>query len=232
MKLTRTATVVTFVAAATLSLSGLLSADEGQASGQTSGTTPGQTQGQASAVPVVAKLVAEPATLTLKTGEAVNLKVTALDAAGQPIPDAVVRVNVPRGVGAYSDGQFTAFRAGKFTVSAVATGGPKPITLEIPVTVAWPVLTTIEISSEPGRLYMGVTLAHRARGVHADGSERTGLAPEWRSSDPAVATVDRFGNVTALKAGNVTISATSEGVKADKAYTVVANPVTTLELGR
>ena len=44
----------------------------------------------------VAKLVAEPASLTVRAGEAVALKVTAYDAAGKPIPDAVVRVNLPR----------------------------------------------------------------------------------------------------------------------------------------
>ena len=55
-------------------------------------------RGQAAATPV-AKLVAEPASLTLRTGESVALKVTAYDAAGKPIPDAVVRVNLPRGAG-------------------------------------------------------------------------------------------------------------------------------------
>jgi hypothetical protein len=39
---------------------------------------------------------------------------------------------------------------------------------------------------------------------------RPGLAVTWRTSD-GVATVDRFGNVTALKPGAVTISASAEG---------------------
>jgi hypothetical protein len=222
MKLTRTATVVTFVTAAALSFGGLLSA-QGQ----------GQTQGQTPATPTVAKITAQPATLSLKTGDTVDLAIKAFDAAGKEIPGPVVRVNVPRGAGAYADGQFTAFRAGKFNVTAVAAGaaGTPPVTLEIPVNVAWPTLSSIEITAQPGRLYTGVTLEHRARGLHADGTERTALVAEWRSSDPSVATVDRFGNVTALKAGNVTISASAENVKADKAHTVVANPVTTLELG-
>jgi len=219
MKLTRTAAVAACVTAAALSLGGFLSAQ-------------GQAQGQTPATPV-AKLVAEPGTLTVKTGEAMDLKVTAFDAAGKPIPDAVVRVNVPRGAGAYSDGRFTAFRAGKFTVTAVAAGamGAAPVTIEIPVTVAWPTLTSIEVSAEPGRLYTGVTLAHRARGLHADGTERAGLVAEWRSSDASIASVNRFGHVTALKPGSVTITATADGVKADKTYAVVANPVATLELG-
>ncbi len=156
---------------------------------------------QAAAVPV-AKLVAEPASVSLRTGESVALKVTALDAAGKPIPDAVVRVNLPRNAGTFADGKVTAFRAGTFTATAVATGaGGTPVQLEIPVTVSWPALAKLEVMAEPGRLYSGITIAHRAVGTHADGSERPGLTPQWQSSDPAVARVDRFGNVTALKAG-------------------------------
>jgi len=222
MKVQRTASLVTLVTAATLSFGGFLSARSQAA----------QTVGQAPAI-AVAKLVAEPASLSVKTGEAVAVKVTAYDAAGKPIPDAVVRVNVPRGAGVYADGKLTAFRAGKFAVTAVAAGaaGAPPVTIEIPVVVAWPALSSVEITAEPGRLYTGVTLAHRARGLHADGTERAGLVAEWRSSDPSVASVDRFGFVTALKAGAVTITATADDVKAAKAYTVVANPAATLELG-
>jgi hypothetical protein len=192
----------------------------------------GQTGGQATATPV-AKLVAEPASLTLRAGESVALKVTAYDAAGKPIPDAIVRVNMPRRSGIYTDGKVTGFLAGSFVATAVAVGTPggPPVSLEIPVTVSWPALAEIQITPEPGRLYTGITIAHVATGKHADGSERPGIAPQWKSSDPAVATVDRFGNVTALKAGAVTITAELDGARAEKTYAVAANPVTVLELG-
>lgn len=222
MKVTRTARAVMFVIAATASV-GTLVAAQGQA-----GQAPGQ---QASATPV-AKLVAEPASLTLRAGESVALKVTALDAAGKPIPDAIVRVNLPRRSGAYADGKVTAFLAGSFVATAVAMGAPgaPPVSLDIPVTISWPALAELRIAAEPGRLYTGITIAHVANGKHADGSERPGLAPQWRSSDPSVASVDRFGHVTALKPGTVTIAAELDGAKAEKAYTVTANPVTTLEI--
>jgi hypothetical protein len=45
-----------------------------------------------------------------------------------------------------------------------------------------------------------------------------------------VATVDRFGNVTALKPGTVTISAEAEGVRAEQRHTVAANPVANLTI--
>src|SRR5262245_43396546 len=69
--------------------------------------------------------------------------------------------------------------------------------------VAQTPLDHIEITAVPGTLYSGVTLAHFATGVWKDGRQRRLSAAIWRSSDPAVATVDRAGNVTARKAGIV-----------------------------
>ena len=189
--------------------------------------------GQATPTAPVAKIVAEPASLTMRTGESVDLKITAYDAAGKPIPNAIVRVNLPRRIGLYTEGKVTGFTAGQFTATVVAAGavGQPPVTLEIPLNITWPKLTSVEIAGEPGRLYTGVTLGHTAKGKHDDGTERSGATATWRSSDPSVATVDRFGYVTALKAGTVTISAELDGIVAGKTYTVAANPVTTIDLG-
>jgi hypothetical protein len=191
----------------------------------------GQGAGQANAVPV-AKLVAEPASVTMRAGESLPLKVTALDAAGKPIPNAFVRVNMPRGAASYTDGTLTAFRAGTFTATAVATGpaGTPPVTIEIPVSVAWPALAKLEINRDPGRLYTGVAIAHRLTGRHADGSERPGLVANWRSSDPAIASVDRFGQVIGLQPGAVRITAEVDGITAEATHTVAANPVSTIEI--
>ena len=164
MKVARTVCHVMLAVGVVVSLGIALSAQGGG----------GQAAGQAPATPV-ARLVAEPAKITLRTGESVDLKITAFDAAGKPIPDAFVRVNLPRGAGTYADGKITGFRAGTFTATAVAAGaaGAPPVTLEIPVTISWPALAKLEIAAEPGRLYTGVTLAHRATGAHADGTERS-----------------------------------------------------------
>jgi len=179
----------------------------------------------------VAKLVAEPSRITMKAGESVPLKVTAYDAQGKEVADAQVRVSGPRGAVRIGDGKLMAMRAGSHTVVATAFNGRgiDAVTLEIPVLVTWPTLSKIEIASEPSRLYTGTMLSHVAKGSHSDGSPRAGLTVTWRTSDASVATVDRFGNVTALKPGNVTISAEAEGVSAQKQYSVAANPVARIE---
>ena len=186
---------------------------------------------QTPAVPV-AKLVAEPASLTLTRGEAVPFKVTAYDAAGKPIPNAVVRLNFPRRSAVLAEGKVTAFTVGTFTATAVAAGpmGAPPVTIEIPVTVSWPAVTTVEVMAEPGRLYTGVTLGHRIVAKHADGSERTGATATWRVSDATIATVDRFGFVTATRPGAVTVVAEIDGATAEKTYTVAANRVAAIDL--
>ena len=182
----------------------------------------------------VTRLVAEPARVNLKVGDSTQFKVTAYDAQGQVIPDAAVRVGGPRMAVFFGDGFVKGLRAGSFRATATAASampGVTPVTLEIPVTITWPVLSAIEVvASGPGRLYSGVTIPHAAKGLHADRSERKGLLATWRSSDASIARVDRFGNVTAVKPGSVTITAEAEGVRGQKQYTIVANPVTALEI--
>jgi hypothetical protein len=182
-----------------------------------------------SAAPVQpARLVAEPASITLKAGETAPLKVTALDAQGNPIPGVAIRVSGPRAAFMYTSGQLKAIKAGSHTAVATAFGATRanPVTLDIPVLVTWPALTAIAIApTDSGRLYVGTMIGHRATGMHADKSPRPGITVTWRSSNDAVATVDRFGNVTGIKPGTVLISAESEGIRAQQSYTVAANPV-------
>ena len=182
---------------------------------------------------VVARLVAEPSRVTLKAGDSTTVKITAYDAQGNVIPNARSMITGPLVAIAINNATIRALKAGSYAAVAVAPGAPNapPITLEIPVLISWPALTKLEIAPEPGRLYVGVMLAHTANGAHADGSPRPNLTVTWRTSDAAVASVDRFGNVTAHKPGNATISAEAEGVSAQQRYTIAANPVSTIDLG-
>ena len=56
----------------------------------------------------------------------------------------------------------------------------------------------------------------------ASGNVLTGRTIVWTTSDPAVASVDGAGLVTALKAGTVTVTATSEGKTGSASLTVAA----------
>jgi hypothetical protein len=182
--------------------------------------------------PAVARLVAEPARITIRAGQELPFRVIAYDAQGNVIPDAPIRVTGPRMVLAFDNGVVRAFRAGTYTAQATSIGAPNapPVTLEIPVTITWPALTKLQIVPDPGRLYTGFMLAHDVKAFHEDGSERPSVSATWRSSNPAIATVDRFGNVTAVAPGNVTITAEAEDVRAEHRHTVVSNPIAAIEV--
>ncbi len=182
----------------------------------------------------VVRLTAEPAQLTVEAGQTVPLKVTALDEAGNPVEDAAIRVGAPRNTVRYTEGGVTGITAGSYRITASVILPPdatrEPATLEIPVTVTWPAVARLEIQRADGALYAGSTLTHTVRAFHADGSERPGAEPAWSSSDDGVATVDRFGNVTAHRPGNVTISVRIDGATATVRHTSRAFPATRLEI--
>lgn len=181
---------------------------------------------------VAVRLVAEPGALTIVAGQSAALRVVAFDANGSAIPNAQIRLSGPRNAVQIASGNVKGLRAGRYQIAAsVPTGRGASVSLQIPVTVTWPAITRVTITPAPGRLYTGITLAHRARAFHADSSERQSPIVSWVTSDPAVATVDRFGNVTGVRAGRVRISAIAEGdVRATTAYDVAANPVRSLAM--
>ena len=179
---------------------------------------------------VATRVVIEPASLAMKVGETTSVKVTAYDANGKAIPDAQFRISGPRGAVQVQNGLVRAMNAGRFQIVASVSGGATPVTATIPITITWPAINSLSIVADPGRLYTGTTLGHTVKGFTRDSMERAGFTAAWRSSSPAVATVDRYGNVSALKPGTVTITAEADGIRTTKRYTVAANPVSRIDI--
>ena len=177
----------------------------------------------------VARLVAEPAAITVVRGEATPIRVTAYDAAGNALPGRPYRMVASRRSLGVEDGSVEGREVGEWTLYVIATDGGQA-RLEVPVTVTWPAVTRAAIAPADGSLYRGATLAHDAVAFHADGSERPEPDFTWRSSDPDVATVDAFGNVTGTGTGTVTITAEFGGAEASIRHSVAPFPESTLEL--
>ncbi len=182
----------------------------------------------------VARLTAEPARITVVAGRTVPFKVVALDAAGNPVENAAIRVSAPRNTVRVTADGLTGINAGSYEVVATLilppNSGREPAELRVPVTVTWPAAARVEIDAGSGTLYVGSTVRHNVRVFHADGSERPGAAAEWSSSDPAVAAIDRWGNVTALKAGTVTITATVDATSATIRHDTAPFPARSLQI--
>ena len=162
----------------------------------------------------VVRLDARPANVQLVQGERAALRVVALDASGAVVESAVVRVVAPRGTLAYSDGMVEGLEAGQHRIIAtLARPGADPLTLEVPVTVDWPAITTVEVQpAEPGRLYPGTSMRLLARPLHEDGTVRPNAVVRWTTSAPSRASVDVWGVVTAHEPGPVAVTATVGGV--------------------
>lgn len=75
-----------------------------------------------------------------------------------------------------------------------------------------PVLKSISITPPSSVIGQGGTVQLTANGVNDDGSTRTLNDVTWTSSDESIATVSGTGLVTAVKAGNATITANSGSI--------------------
>ncbi len=191
----------------------------------------------------VTRLAVDPAKVTVEAGNSVKFTVTANDAQGNVVNApmrvaALGRVRVTdqtctaAGVCTIT---LTGLAEGVFRVMATtvlppdATQAPQMATVDVSVT--WPSVSKIEVVSPKNlKLYPGTTILHGAVASHPNGTKRPNAVFRWSSSNPAVATVDRFGNVSALRPGAVAISAQLEGVRGARNYTIPAFTANKLEI--
>ena len=179
----------------------------------------------------VTGIVAEPERVQVTAGQSVPIVVRAIGADGQTV-DAPLRIAGPRRGVRVANGQVTGIAAGEYEifVASISTDGGAPIQLRIPVTVGWPAVEVVVVLAEPGRLFAGTRILHRASASHADGTARPYPEVTWSSSDESVATVDPFGNVRGVSVGSVTITASVDGITGSLIHEVEDSPVTRLEL--
>src|SRR4029079_1083665 len=72
-------------------------------------------------------------------------------------------------------------------------------------------VASVVVSLETGTLEVGQVTRAKATLADADGATLSGRPVAWQSSNPAIATVNSLGVVTAVGRGSATISAISEG---------------------
>ena len=181
----------------------------------------------------VTRLVPSVDRVVVALGAQVPFTVSAVDASGSTV-DAPIRVVGPRNSIRVGDGFVEGLAQGEFEIVATlvvsAGSGTAPISARIPVIVEWPAIDAVEIRAEHSALFVGTTTPHVVRARHADGSHRPDPTVAWNSSDPSVARVDAFGNVTGIEPGRTAITASFEGVSTSLSYDVVPLPEISLEL--
>ncbi len=178
----------------------------------------------------IVRLWASPTELSMRVGDEARVIIAGYTRSGARVEDPVVRLVGPRSAMRVRQGVITALEAGDYELIAtlVQEGGAsagEPVTLRVPVSIGWPTVARVVVSpTTDDRLFAGTSMRLRARAEHADGSARRDPDVAWESGSPEIATIDRFGRVTAVAPGTATITATVDGVSG--AFTVRADPFT------
>jgi len=189
---------------------------------------------------VITHVEATPSSLVLKSGESAVLTAKAFDAEGREV-DVEFRFTGPRGAVSISQNTVLGIIAGEhevvvsiFPSSDVRWAGETPPSATVPVRVLWPELASVVIEAQSSTtLYQGTTVRYRAKAIDPGGSERppTHTSVRWSTSNPSIASVDRFGNVTAHQTGSVEIVAQVEETRGILRHEVRPFPAQRLELG-
>ena len=173
-------------------------------------------------VSLVTRLDPSASEVTLEVGESVDFSVIARDGEGREIPDAPIRIGGARRALSYADGRLTALRPGEHELVASLSRGPEtaPLILRVPVRVRYGAVTRVEIGEAAWAPLVGTVLPHSVEAFHADGSPRPNPEVTWETSDPTVASVNPFGDLTAHSEGSVTLTARVGGVASSVEYAV------------
>ncbi len=166
-----------------------------------------------------------PASVELKSGETLDLQATAYDSSGNVLDVTVLFFSRTRGRLVVSrEGHVEASKGGEYEVF-VFVREPR-IIHRITITVEYPPLREVAITGEVPRIFVGSVVRHSAR-VYDMADDKRNLRVDWTTSDPAIATVDRFGVVSGRAPGDVTITASAEGVSSELTYTIEPDPIRT-----
>ena len=189
--------------------------------------------------PTPTSLEVAPSELRLEVGDSTTLTATVTDAAGEVIDATVVFYSrARRSVGVNPVGEVEAYRPGEFVIVALIPRDPEDrprraealVQVEIPVTIPNPPVETVAFDDPPARFYADTIMPLAVRLTDTSGVVRTDVPVSYRTSDSAIADVNRFGHLSLHAPGAVEVTATAESVSETLSVSVVANPIATLEL--
>ena len=152
------------------------------------------------------------------TGDTVDLSLS-WTATGGSMTDT--STSARRHYGRYKAGSDT----GKFKVVAHGNGNGGTATDTATITVIQPAVASVGVTPATVTLFAGTAVQLTASTMDSTGTQLSGRAIAWSSSNGTVASVSASGMVTALTQGAATITATSEGKGASATITVMIVPV-------
>lgn len=177
------------------------------------------------------KIEVKPDVIKLKVDEVMQLSATAFDASGAATQDTVLFYSRNSELSVTPDGTLKALRPGSFQIIAVASvvDGER-ILKTVDVDVEYPPLKEITFLNQPEKIYSQTTTPITYEVTDQKNLMRENADVTLTSSDPEIATIDKFNRLQAKKAGSFTITAQAENISAEWSASVAANPVSMIEL--
>ena len=176
----------------------------------------------------VAVVDVSPASASIVVGSSVQLVATPRNVAGQPLTGRTIfwSTGSPSLATVSSSGLVTGLAPGNAVIVATVDGKQGSAVVQVrQVPVA-----AVTVTPATATIAVNQTVALTATTVDASGNQLSGRIVGWSSSDNAIATVSTTGLVTALAAGSVTITASSEGQSGTATVTVGQIPVATVSV--
>lgn len=190
--------------------------------------------------PQIARVEMTPAQINLRLDDSLQVMAVAYDANGKKLDlNPIFFSRDRRSLRVQQTGWLTALKSGDFELFAVfpyrlasdSSGRVKMAgRTSIEAHVAWPPVQTVEVAGAPARQYEATTIRYGARVVDTRGNERDNVTLAWKSSNDRVASVNGYGDVTAVAPGTATITATGGGVSGSHQVRVAANPARSVTL--
>lgn len=184
--------------------------------------------------PEIARIIVTPASRTMIAGDTLRLRAEARDAQGNVIPGVTFRYRL--GGSARFEGRVdslglvTAGSTSILPVTVTATlAGAKPKFEVIEIRALPGAAASVEVSPASARLVSGQALRATARSYSQSGDKRADRVT-WTSANPAVATVNSTGLITAVGAGATKIMANVGTASTTLPVTVVAGSLASLTM--
>jgi uncharacterized protein YjdB len=166
----------------------------------------------------VASVVVNPPRVDVAPNGQAQFTAIAYDAAQNALSDRTITWSTSNASVATVDvgGLMIALSQGSVTITATSEGKVGVAT----VNVGQAAVATVTVTPAPLSMSVGQTTQLAATLKDASGNVVAGPTVAWSSTNTAVATVSAQGMVTAVAAGNATITATSEGKSGSAALTI------------
>ena len=174
----------------------------------------------------VARVTVSPAAPNVVIGQTVQLSVEAQAENGQPLAGrpASWSSGAPSVASVSNTGVVTALAPGIAVIFANVEG----VVGSASVTVRQVPVETVVVTPPTSSVALGGAVQLSASVRDASGAELPGRLVGWTSSDETIAVVSSSGRVSTLKAGSVTITASSEGKSGTATVTVTPAAVATV----